>query len=663
MKLRLCGTKLGCGEGGCGACTVMVSKYDREKERINHLSVNACLAPICSMHGLSVTTVEGIGSTRKKLHVVQERIAKFHGSQCGFCTPGIVMSMYTLLRNKPKPSMEDIDVYFQGNLCRCTGYRPIIEGFRTLRDRWAANRAVDANDVNSTGCKGMINGKCCQLKNGQDDASADSPLSDIHPPQPYYPDQEPIFPPELQLKAALDEQSLYFSGKDLAWYRPTCIQEMLKIKINHQDAKIVVGNTELGIETKFKNCHYPVMIMPTHIKELNKVLVTEDGVKFGASVTLTRIEDVCKEQIALHPKWKVQVFEELMKMLNYVGGKQIRNVAAVGGNIMTGSPISDLTPIFMAADCELEVLGESGIRNIKLDGTFFTGYRRNVVRPDELLVSIKIPFTQQEEFFQAFKQARRRDDDIAIVNAAFSLKLNAGVIEQTRISYGGMAPTTVMAKHTMAFMLSKSWSSALIEEAFAKLLEDLPLGPGVPGGMARYRQSLALSFLFKFYLNVSSTVNLQSSPVPKELLSAIEPLKRGELKSHQFYQLEADGEAKRAVGAPIPHAAAQLQASGEAVYCDDMPRFENELYMGLVLSTKSHAKILNIDASRALQIDGAVDFICHKDLPEGRNVFGVTHIIDEEVFASEMVHTTGQIIGAVLAVDQETAKRAAKQVL
>ena len=109
-KMRLCGTKLGCGEGGCGACTVMVSKYNRKEKRIEHLSVNACLAPIASMHGLAVTTVEGIGSTKTSLHAVQERIAKFHGSQCGFCTPGIVMSMYTLLRNKPIPSSEDLDV-------------------------------------------------------------------------------------------------------------------------------------------------------------------------------------------------------------------------------------------------------------------------------------------------------------------------------------------------------------------------------------------------------------------------------------------------------------------------------------------------------------------------------------------------------------------------
>uniref|UniRef100_A0A3B5R0H3 Xanthine dehydrogenase n=1 Tax=Xiphophorus maculatus TaxID=8083 RepID=A0A3B5R0H3_XIPMA len=128
-KLGLTGTKLGCAEGGCGACTVMLSRYQAEPQ---HYAVNACLAPLCSLHLVAVTTVEGIGSVARKLHPVQERIARSHGSQCGFCTPGIVMSMYALLRNNPTPNMADVEEAFQGNLCRCTGYRPILEGYKTF---------------------------------------------------------------------------------------------------------------------------------------------------------------------------------------------------------------------------------------------------------------------------------------------------------------------------------------------------------------------------------------------------------------------------------------------------------------------------------------------------------------------------------------------------
>uniref|UniRef100_A0A3B4BDX9 2Fe-2S ferredoxin-type domain-containing protein n=1 Tax=Periophthalmus magnuspinnatus TaxID=409849 RepID=A0A3B4BDX9_9GOBI len=128
-KLGLTGTKLGCAEGGCGACTVMISRFNLDS---HHLAVNACLAPLCSLHLAAVTTVEGIGSTARKLHPVQERISHAHGSQCGFCTPGLVMSMYALLRNNPTPHMEQLHQAFQGNLCRCTGYRPILEGFKTF---------------------------------------------------------------------------------------------------------------------------------------------------------------------------------------------------------------------------------------------------------------------------------------------------------------------------------------------------------------------------------------------------------------------------------------------------------------------------------------------------------------------------------------------------
>lgn len=146
-KLHLCGTKLGCGEGGCGACTVMVSNYSNGK--VIHKAVNACLAPIASVHLCAVTTVEGIGSTKTKLHRVQQTLVENHGSQCGFCTPGIVMSMYTLLRNKPIPTEEMIERSLQGNLCRCTGYRPIMQGFKLFTSDHVTKTASSGNSDQS----------------------------------------------------------------------------------------------------------------------------------------------------------------------------------------------------------------------------------------------------------------------------------------------------------------------------------------------------------------------------------------------------------------------------------------------------------------------------------------------------------------------------------
>lgn len=318
-KLRLCGTKLGCGEGGCGACTVMVSKVNRTTKEIKHISANACLTPVCAVHGMAVTTVEGIGSTKTKLHPVQERIAKAHGSQCGFCTPGIVMSMYALLRSMPKPTMKDMEVAFQGNLCRCTGYRPIIEGYKTFTKEFACGMGENC-------CKNKKNA-CANGEEQRDE------LYDVNEWTPHDPSQEPIFPPELAVSNALDNCSVAFHGKRVTWYRPTNINELLTLKLQHPNAKIIVGNTEVGVEVKFKHFHYPVLIMPNQIPEMNHIDIRDDGVEFGASVTLMDIDKTLTQLIETLPEHKTRMFKASVTMLHYFAGQQIRNVAALGGNL------------------------------------------------------------------------------------------------------------------------------------------------------------------------------------------------------------------------------------------------------------------------------------------------------------------------------------------
>lgn len=338
-KLRLCGTKLGCGEGGCGACTVMISKViDRKTHEIKHVAANACLTPVCAVHGMSVTTVEGIGSTKTKLHPVQERIAKAHGSQCGFCTPGIVMSMYALLRSKPKPTMKDMEIAFQGNLCRCTGYRPIIEGYKTFTKEFEC--AMGEN--------------CCKNKNTckNNDPDEEDKLYYVSNWVPHDPSQEPIFPPELKISDTLDKGSIVFYGKRVTWYRPNNLNDLLLLKLEHPNAKIIVGNTEVGVEVKFKHFLYPVLIFPNQIPEMNDIKIRDDGIEFGASVTLMDIDKTLEQIIETLPEYKTRLFRATVSMLHFFAGKQIRNVAALGGNIMTGSPISDMIPVCSAAEVQ-----------------------------------------------------------------------------------------------------------------------------------------------------------------------------------------------------------------------------------------------------------------------------------------------------------------------
>lgn len=316
----------------------MLSKVvDRKTMEIRHVAVNACLTPVCAVQGMAVTTVEGIGSTKTKLHPVQERIAKAHGSQCGFCTPGIVMSMYALLRSIPKPTMKDMEIAFQGNLCRCTGYRPIIEGYRTFTKEYDC--AMGEN--------------CCKNKKGGcNDGVGDEKdeLFNVSEFTPHDASQEPIFPPELKLSDALDTKSIAFYGEGCTWYRPNNLNDLLLLKLEYPNAKIIVGNTEVGVEMKFKHFQYPVLIMPNRISEMDEIVHKNNGVEFGASVTLMEINDTLQKLVDTLPEHQTRLYRAIIEMLHYFAGKQIRNVASLGGNIMTGSPISDMVPVLSAAD-------------------------------------------------------------------------------------------------------------------------------------------------------------------------------------------------------------------------------------------------------------------------------------------------------------------------
>ena len=305
--------------------------------------------------------------------------------------------------------------------------------------------------------------------------------------------QEPIFPPSLQLSPALDQQLLHFPSHRLAWWRPVTLNHLLRLRHAHPAAKIVTGNTELGVEVKFKGCEYPVYLQPGQVPELNSLTVGEEGVVVGAAVTLTRLEDLCDSLASSKPASQLRVFTQIKEMLRWFAGKQIRNVAAVGGNIMTGSPISDLNPIFLAAGCTLEIRSYTGpTKRVAFNEKFYTGYRRNILQPDEVLVSLTIPFTSPSQHFVAYKQSKRRDDDIAIVNSAFWLDLQAGAVKQIRIAFGGVAPVTKLALETCSALKGEQWSRDLVDKAAGALLLEFPLPPDVPGAMVRYRQSLIL---------------------------------------------------------------------------------------------------------------------------------------------------------------------------
>uniref|UniRef100_A0A667GIK6 xanthine dehydrogenase n=1 Tax=Lynx canadensis TaxID=61383 RepID=A0A667GIK6_LYNCA len=513
----------------------------------SHFSANACLAPICSLHHVAVTTVEGIGSTKSRLHPVQERIAKSHGSQCGFCTPGIVMSMYTLLRNQPEPTIEEIEDAFQG-----TGLEAQPKGSNS-----------------SWGFAEVREGPQCQP--GMDEVSLICSLSQqitlspslFNPEEftPLDPTQEPIFPPELLRLKDTPQKQLRFEGERVTWIQASTLQELLDLKAQDPEAKLVVGNTEIGeikhgrgcVSKCFLNCEgnrcFSVHVFP--------------GISFGASCPLSFVEKTLLDAVTNLPAHQTEVFKGVLEQLRWFAGKQVKSVAV--------SPCSGAL--------KAEVMG---------------------------------PFV-------------------------------------TRQMLGALSH----------LLLSGSfWNEELLQNVCAGLAEELSLAPDAPGGMVEFRRTLTLSFFFKFYLTVLQKLGIQNSKDCGKLdpthASATLLFQKDPPANVQLFQEVPKGQCEEdMVGRPLPHLAAAMQASGEAVYCDDIPRYENELSLRLVTSTRAHAKIKSIDTSEAQKVPGFVCFISADDVP-GSNITGIGN--------DEMVTCIGHIIGAVVTDTREHAQRAAQAV-
>uniref|UniRef100_K7F6U8 FAD-binding PCMH-type domain-containing protein n=1 Tax=Pelodiscus sinensis TaxID=13735 RepID=K7F6U8_PELSI len=298
----------------------MISTYEPSSKKIKHYPANSCLLPICSLHGSAVTTVEGVGSTKTRVHPIQERLAKCHGSQCGFCTPGMVMSMYALLRNHPEPSMEQIIAALDGNLCRCTGYRPIIDTYKSFAGE-------------GTCCQLRGTGQCCldkedMCKSTDKGNQTHSDLCNPEKFQPVDPTQEFIFPPELMRMAQEEpKRTLVFHGKRTTWISPANLQELLELKAMYPKAPLIVGNTSVGLEMKLNGVHYPVIIHPTRIPDLHVVSNTNHGLVIGAACCLAQLRDILMKVVLELPEEKTKIFHALLQQLKTLAGEQIRSLA------------------------------------------------------------------------------------------------------------------------------------------------------------------------------------------------------------------------------------------------------------------------------------------------------------------------------------------------
>lgn len=609
--IGLTGTKLGCAEGGCGACTVVVSQQNPTTKKLYHASVNACLAPLVSVDGKHVITVEGIGNV-KDPHPAQERIAMGSGSQCGFCTPGIVMSLYALLRNESDPSELEVEEAFDGNLCRCTGYRPILDAAQTF----SKNKTCGKATANGGGGCCMENGNgdvatgCCMKKtNGE---NGDQPIQKFTPPGfiRYNPDTQLIFPPALTKHQF---KPLAFGNKRKRWYRPVTLNQLLEIKSVYPSAKIIGGSTETQIEIKFKAMQYTASVYVGDIAELRQYSFKDDHLEIGGNVVLTDLEHICLKAIDHYGPVKGQPFKAIHKQIRYFAGRQIRNVGTPAGNLATASPISDLNPVFVATNTVLVAKSLDKETEIPMS-QFFKGYRTTALAPDAIIASLRIPVAREKgEYLRAYKQAKRKDDDIAIVNAALRVSLSEKkIVESVDLVYGGMAAFTISAREAVSYLKGKTWTDpATLEGAMNALEKDFNLRFGVPGGMATYRKSLAFGFFYRFYNEVLSDLGSKTSEIDQDVRGEIERAISTGKKDHDATQAYE----QKILGKANPHVAALKQCTGEAQYTDDIPVQRNELYGVMVLSSKAHAKILNVDCEAAMRLPGIVEWVDHHDLP------------------------------------------------
>ena len=442
------GTKEGCAEGDCGACTVAVIGHDADGHA-HYQAVNSCLIPAVAMAGRQVISVEGLAE-KDALHPVQAAMASEGGSQCGYCTPGFIMSMFAAHYNSPDGKVGDQAL--EGNLCRCTGYLPIRRAGASLAAPAADDRFVKAL-------------------------------------QHYQP--APL--PKVQQATGQASQP--------AFYQPTNLDDALALLEDNPKAILIAGSTDLGVEMNHHRLPAQPLISLEHIPALQQLSVDDEAVTIGAALPLSQLET----RLA-------GVFPALDTMLFWFASRQIRNRATVGGNLATASPIGDLPPVLLALDAELELISRHGSRQLAI-ADFFQSYRQTALQAGEIIARVRIPKRLSQgatqRLSQSYKVGKRGTDDISIVSAAFCIDSDAqGNIVQARLAYGGVAATPLRISAAEQALLGKSLQQA-DNPALHNLLQDSVQPISDLRASADYRRRL-VSNLFRKFLAEQAL----SSPIP-----------------------------------------------------------------------------------------------------------------------------------------------------
>ena len=592
----LTGSKEGCAEGDCGACSVALVDRDAAGRPV-YRAFNSCIALLPMFAGREIVTVEGLarcGPDQGQLHPVQAAMVEHYGSQCGYCTPGFVVSMFEAYYRDGCREPWQISDQLCGNLCRCTGYRPI-------RDAAVAALAV-RDQLPSGGTRPL-------------DAFEARPEAGLH--------HEDKFATRLQAPARPPDMVDYTAAAG-RFFRPTSLPGLFTLLETCPAAQLVAGATEIGVELNKKFKAFPLLISLEAVPELTRITRADKAWHIGAAATLTNVEEALGAE-----------YPSMAKMLRVFASRQIRNRATLGGNLVTASPIGDSAPVLLTLDASVILTNAKGERTVPL-ADFFTAYRKTVLKPGEILREILLPrgdprpgLTRRVEFL---KVSKRRELDISIVAAAFCVECNtAGTVHKARLAYGGVAAMPKRATRAEAALIGKKLTEAagLVAEI---LREDFQPIDDVRGG-AEYRRGLVVSLWEKFV--------------------------SGEQSEAQDADLGFAGADKWAApdsSRALHHESATGHVTGRALYVDDSAQRRRMLEVWPVCAPHARAKILRRDATKARQAHGVHAVLLAEDIPGENNTGPVRH--DEPLLADGEISFHGQMVAMVVG-DSLAACRAA----
>jgi xanthine dehydrogenase small subunit len=444
----LVGTKIVCSEGDCGSCTVLIGRPAEDGSRLVYRPVDSCIQFMFQLEGTHIVTVEGLGG-EASTSAVQQAMIECHGSQCGFCTPGFVVAMTGLLEEHDSLDESQMRCGLTGNLCRCTGYTPILEAGRQVE--WDRHERIETR-YPSRAMLGQF-----ETRHGQ----------------------------PIEVHAEWGGQAHLFAS-------PPNLQSALEFLHVHPDATVVAGATDIGVRVNKTNSLPSTILDLNRVAELDGIAVEDGALVLGARASWTAIEHVTKDLVP-----------EFYKIVAIFGAPQIRHVGTIGGNIANASPIADSLPFLYVMDATLELASASGTRSVPITD-FYKGYKQIDLQPGELIVRVRVPLPSAEDMLRLYKVSRRRDLDIASFTAAIRLRLDGERIDDAAIAFGAVGPTVVRARETEAFLRGRPLDEDTMRAAGDVAVDEIAPISDVRGA-ADYRYQLARNTLLKFYHETQDT--------------------------------------------------------------------------------------------------------------------------------------------------------------